>query len=315
MAISRSKLQTLFPILIGSGLTALLFLGIAYFREGGPRDTNSNDRARILQLITQMRLDIAAGSEAETSAVVAQADQAAAGFAEQARAATASVERARGELAPLISRSGTGNEKALFAQFSKAIAEFQQVQAMLLDLAVKNTNVKAYGLAFGPATEALHNLDDALNRLIAANEGTPNAVAVSTAAIKVQIGALRIQTLLAPHIAEADDRKMDQLEATMSAEDQAVRDTLDRLVRMDQAKDTTLMDAARTAYADFTAIRKTILALSRENTNVRSLAIALDQKRKVAASCQEPLDALQQAVQQSLIRTKIVNPRAILGPQ
>ena len=185
-------------------------------------------------------------------------------------------------------------KRTLFARFSQAFAEFQQVQALLLDLAVKNTNVKAYGLAFGPATEALHHLDDALNRLIAANEGTPDAVAVSTAAIRVQIGALRIQTLLAPHIAEADDKKMDQLEATMSAEDKEVRDNLDRLARMDQAKDTTLMDAARTAYANFTAIRKNILALSRENTNVRSLAISLDQKRKVAASCQEPLDALQQ---------------------
>ena len=91
MAIDRSKLQTLFPILIGAGLMALLFLGIAYFREGGPRDSNSNDRARILQLITQMRLDIASASEAETSAVVAQADQAAADFAEQARVATASI--------------------------------------------------------------------------------------------------------------------------------------------------------------------------------------------------------------------------------
>ena len=108
---------------------------------------------------------------------------------------------------------------------------------------------------------------------------------------------------------------MDQLEATVFAEDKEVRDIPDRLTRMDQAEDTTPMDAARTACADFTAIRKTILALSRQNSNIRSLAIALDQKRKAAASCQEPLDALQQTVQQSLIKTKIVNPRAILSPQ
>ena len=236
MTMSRSKLQSLLPILIGSGLTALFFLGIAYFREGGPRDSNSNDRAGILQLITQIRINIASASEAETSAVVAQADQASAGFAEQARAATASAERARSALAPLISRSGTDNERDLFARFSQAFTEFQQVQATLLDLAVKNTNVKAYGLAFGPAAEALHHLDDALDRLVGAHEGTPDAVAVSTTAGRVQIGALRIQILLAPHIAEADDKKMDQLEATMSAEDKVVRDNLDRLARMDQAR-------------------------------------------------------------------------------
>jgi hypothetical protein len=315
MNISRSKLQTVLPILIGAGLAVLLFLGIAYFREGGPRDTNSNDRAEMLQLITQMRINMASASEAETSAVVAPSDQASAGFAEQARAATASVERARSELAPLISRSSTNNEKDFFAKFSQAFSEFQQVQATLLDLAVKNTNVKAYALAFGPATEALRKLDDALNRLMAANEGTPDAVAVSTAAIRVQIGALRIQTLLSPHIAEAEDKKMDQLEAAMSAEDKTVRDNLDRLAQMDQAKNRTLVDAAKSAYEDFAAIRKNILALSRENTNVRSLAISLDQKRKVTALCQESLDALQQVVQQSLIKPKIVNPRAILGPQ
>ena len=315
MTLGRSKLQSLLPILIGSALTVLFFLGIAYFREGGPRDSNSNDRAGILQLITQMRIVIASASEAETSAVVAQADQASAGFAEQARAATASAERARSALAPLISRSGTDNEKDLFARFSQAFTEFQQVQAMLLDLAVKNTNVKAYGLAFGPAAEALHHLDDALNRLVGANEGSPDAVAVATTAGRVQIAALRIQTLLAPHIAEADDKKMDQLEAAMSAQDKEVRDGLDRLAQMEQAGDRALVDAAKAAYADFTLIRKNILALSRENTNVRSLAISLDRKQKVAALCQAPLDALQQVVQQSLIKPKIVNPRAILGPQ
>ena len=315
MAISSSKLQSALPILIGAGLAALFFLGITYFREGGPRDAHSTDRAEILRLITQMRVEMASASEAETSVVVAQADQASADFAEQARAATASVERAGSELAPLISRSGTDNEKDLFSKFSQAFAEFQQVQAMLLDLAVKNTNVKAYGLAFGPATDALHKLDDALNRLMAAHEGTPGAIAVSTAAVRVQIGALRIQTLLAPHIAEAEDKKMDQLEGTMSAQDKGVRDNLDRLAQMDEAKDRTLVDAAKSAYTNFSAIRKTILALSRENSNVRSLAIALDQKRKVAALCQDPLDALQQIVQQSLIKPRVPNPRAILGPQ
>ena len=315
MRIGRASLQPLLPILIGAGLTTLFFLAVTYFREGGPRDINSNDRARILQLITQMRINIVSASEAETSAVVAQTDQAATNFAEQARAATASVERARGEVAPLISRSGAGNEKDLFARFSQAFIEFQQVQTALLDLAVKNTNVKAYGLAFGPATEALHNLDDALNRVIDASEGTADAVAVSKAAFRVQIGALRIQTLLAPHIAEAEDKKMDELEAVMSVEDKEVRDNLDRLAQLDRSHDQAFVDAAKAAYADFTSIRKNILALSRENTNVRSLAISLDQKRKVTALCQDPLDALQQIAQQALVKQKIENPRAILGPQ
>jgi hypothetical protein len=49
-------------------------------------------------------------------------------------------------------------------------------------------------------------------------------------------------------------------------------------------------------YARFSELRTQILALSRENTNVRSLAISLDQKRKAMWMCQDALHALQQEI-------------------
>jgi hypothetical protein len=39
-----------------------------------------------------------------------------------------------------------------------------------------------------------------------------------------------------------------------------------------------------------------IIALSRRNTNVRSLALSLDQKRTITVSCEERLHALQLAL-------------------
>ena len=39
-----------------------------------------------------------------------------------------------------------------------------------------------------------------------------------------------------------------------------------------------------------------IIALSRRNTNVRSLALSLDQKRKLTGPCEETLHALQAAL-------------------
>ena len=39
-----------------------------------------------------------------------------------------------------------------------------------------------------------------------------------------------------------------------------------------------------------------IIALSRRNTNVRSLALSLDQKRALTATCEESLRALQDAL-------------------
>jgi hypothetical protein len=53
---------------------------------------------------------------------------------------------------------------------------------------------------------------------------------------------------------------------------------------------------ASASYARFSKVRTQILALSRENTNVRSVAISLGQKRKVMLLCQSALDALHQAI-------------------
>jgi len=49
-------------------------------------------------------------------------------------------------------------------------------------------------------------------------------------------------------------------------------------------------------YARFTKIKTQTLDLSRENTNVRSLSISLNQKRKAMLLCQEALSALKQAI-------------------
>ena len=272
-------------------------------------------KAKRLDLVARMRLTLASASEAEKSAVLAVTDQDSQVYADQARAATAEIGLERKELEKLLAAGGTQSEKDLLVKFSKVFTDLQHIDNDLLDLAVKNTNIKAYSLAFGPAADALKEMDTALSRLLAKSAGSPEAGNVALLAFGAQTAALRIQTLLVPHIAEESDKKMDELEAVMTKEDQQVRKDLDGLGSLQKLRDDPDLKAAISDYAKFSEIRGHILVLSRENTNVRSLAISLGQKRKVLFQCQDVLSALQQTIQKEPIAgvnyESASNPRSL----
>ncbi len=77
------------------------------------------------------------------------------------------MERGRKELEELLETGGTRAEQDLLVQFSQGFAEFQRIDKDLLDLAVRNTNLKAFSLAFGPAADVLNEMDAALSRIVA----------------------------------------------------------------------------------------------------------------------------------------------------
>jgi hypothetical protein len=249
-----------------------------------------------VDVVARMEAGLASASEAEKSAVLATGDQDSQRFADQARAASAEVERLRQALGALLARGGTDRERELLAQFSEAFAALQRVDDEVLALAVKNTNLKAYALLFGPAAEALAELDGALARVVARRADAPDGKRTVQLASAVRIGALRIQTLLAPHVAEESDAGMDRLEAAMRVEERRVRASLDGLVAQPALAGDADVAAAAAAFARYGEVEGRILALSRENTNVRSLALSVGQKRKALALCLEPLGALKQAL-------------------
>jgi len=255
-------------------------------------------QARQLELVERMRLALASASEAEKSAVMAITDQDSKTFADQARAATANVREERKSLDELLETGGSRREQDLLAQFSKDFADCERIDGDLLGLAVQNTNLKAYSLAFGPAAEALKQMDVALSRLVAdsPNSTSPDDQKVILLAFGARIAALSIQTLLPPHIAEESDQKMDELESLMDKEDREVRKDLAGLAEIQRLSGNPDLETASSRYARFTEIKAQILKLSRANTNVRSLAISLHQKRKIMLVCQDDLAALQQAI-------------------
>jgi hypothetical protein len=276
-------------------LGALVLLGLRFSSREDAAARAAFQAARSA-LVSQTRLALASASEAEKSAVLAVTDEDSQRYADQARVATAQAESARKELLELLTRGGTARERELVGQFSQQFADFQRIDSELLALAVKNTNVKAYALAFGPAAQSIDEMSAALSRVVAKSAAWSDSRNVAVLAFGAQTAALRIQVLLSPHIAEESDKKMDELEAKMGEDARRAEDNLDALTALAKLHGDPELVRAVSAYSRFKAARMEVLALSRENTNVRSLGISLTQKRRAMSMCEESLSALEQAI-------------------
>ncbi|HSX81610.1 MAG TPA: MCP four helix bundle domain-containing protein [Candidatus Saccharimonadia bacterium] len=252
-----------------------------------------------IHIIQTMSRDLLASAEAEKSAVMADTDEASQTFAEQSSQAAQHVEKARRELEPLL--GGNRQEAHLFREFSRCWDKLQEIDREVLALAVQNTNLKALRLSFVPAAEAMRRMEEALNQLIDVVSSSPDAVGITRLAAKAVMGALNIYTLQAPHIAEITATRMDEMEAVMHSLDVQVTDALQSLQARVDEPGKPFLEAAWASYKDFQNINAAIVDLSRQNSNIRSYALSLGQKRKTTAQCQDGLAALQETVQQSMM--------------
>jgi len=307
----RQGLTDLLWIAVGTLLLVVVtLLALHFYRQGGLA-TQETLRARQLGLVVGMRAELASATEAEKSAVMAVTDQESQVFADQARAAAVRVVQRRDELTALLAPEGSREERELLAEFSRAFAECQRIDHKLLDLAVRNTNLKAAALAYGPAAAALASMDSALARIMteSANASVPTAKQALLLAARVNGAARRIQALLPSHIAEESDPQMAAFEAAMARDDQTVRADLKALAAL-LGQGSSELQAARSDYARFSDLRRQILALSRENTNVKSLTLSLNGKRRTVQVCQEALAALEKAILAEPPATRpLVKPR------
>ena len=296
---------------MGAGAAVMLVLVLLVFhyqRERSPA-RQIELKARKADMVGRMRYALAAASEAEKSAVLAVTDQDSQTFADQARAATAEVESLRQSLGESFAASASQKEKDLLATFSRGFANLLRIDRDLLALTGKNTNIKAFALAFGPAAQAAQETDSALSRFLAKHAISAQKTLLLAAG--AQAALLRIETRLPPHIAELSDPRMDEMEALMDKDDRQVRAGLDGLAAQPDLRADSDVASARAGYARFSELRAQILALSRQNTNVRSLAMSLDQKRKAMFTCQDALHALQQQIAGEPIPEAPSNPRRL----
>jgi len=250
------------------------------------------ERLREIRLITAMESSLYAAAEAEKLAVMADTDEASVDFADKAMAIAGSIEKDRAELAALVIKGKLDKEAALLADFDTCWAEYRKLDKEILDLAVKNTNLKAARLSQGQARELVTSLAGCLTQAVPATDNPPLAAQVRELADKALIAVQQVQILHAPHIDESGSARMDDLEAQMQARLGEARDALTKASGLLDEKGKASLGACAALLDDYARITAEIVTLSRQNTNLDSLRLSLSRKRTATASCSEILAAL-----------------------
>ena len=246
-------------------------------------------------LAAALRIDLHRSAEAAQSAVMADDDESAAAAVHEAEEATAAIERNLEALGPILAGLRFADEERLLQEFSQCLAKSREVDGTLLVLAVGNTNVKAQRLAFGPAREAADAFRDRLADALRSARGR-DATRAELLAARAELGVREIEVLEASHIPEPEDAAMTRLEGQMADAEAAARRSLTELAALLGAAASEPLGAARAELKRFAELQKQIVSLSRENSDVQSLAIALGNKRRLTAACDAGLAALQESL-------------------
>jgi hypothetical protein len=277
-----------------AGLVAALIAACGAASCVAPADATLQRVVDANKLAGDLHVQFTKAGDAANRAVMADTDETSIAFAREAEQATQAVEQGSAALKPLLTSLRYSNELRLLDEFDMRFMEYRALDRDVLGLAVENTNLKAQRLSFGPASEAADAFKTSLDAVSAA---TPTETWRVRALAATAIAAVReIQALQAPHIAEPDDAAMMSIEGRMTAAAGVARDQLKMLAGLAAPASRTRLAAASASLERFVDLNTQVIALSRRNTNVRSLALSLGQKRMLAAACEDTLRALQDAL-------------------
>ncbi len=249
-----------------------------------------------LDILSRMQINLLRSVEAEKNSVMADTDEESKTFADQSLKAADLVAQGRQEVGRLMEKDHSSQELKLLQEFDGCWVEFRKTDRELLDFAVKNTNLKAARLSFGPAGEAVNHFEKALNHLISTQPDSQEDARIPKLACRALTAGLKIHYLQAPHIAAADDRRMDTIEATIQQHAQEITESLKTLKALVPPEKQGTYQEARTAFNELMKVTAQVIDLSRQNTNIKSFELSLGRKRKISAQCSEILASLQEAV-------------------
>jgi hypothetical protein len=243
-------------------------------------------------LASELRVAFLKSNEAANRAVLSVTDEDSSAAAREATQAADAAKQALSTLDPLLHSLGYQAEIDSLGRFRKGFEEYLQIEAEVLPLAVENTNLKAQRLSAGAAEAAADQLMAALGG--AAGPSSPPDIALEVAGIRADV--LEMQLVQARHITEADEATMTRMEQRVGVLAADARARLARLGVLLQGRSDQQLGAAASALDRFLAVDQEIVALSRRNTNVRSLALTLGRQRLVAAACEEELRTIEESL-------------------
>jgi hypothetical protein len=280
------------PLWAAMGLLAILLLVLMYHRSTSLELQNApRVMAQKLETLSTLRINFLKSIEAEKLAVMAETDEASIAFADESKRAADAVEADLKELSRLIGMHPAAGESKLLQEFEAAWEQVRKIDQVILDLAVQNTNLKAFRLSFGKGREAVERFEDALTAL---TQDVTDARLIREASDALT-AELKILTLHAPHIVSPNDEEMGQIERVIHEKEEVVQRSLATLAHLAPADKQPYVSAAVTVDREFTAVTATVLKWSRENTNVNSLNLSLDRKQKATALCEAALNQLHEA--------------------
>jgi hypothetical protein len=248
------------------------------------------------RLSADLLVQFTKAADAGNRAVMADTDEGSVAFVREAELAQLAIQRDADALKPILLGLGYAEESTRLDEFGRRFAEYRALDRTILGLAVENTNLKAQRLSFGSAQEAADSFRDSVDAVVP-SDAAKNTWRVKALAAAAVAAVREIQVLQAAHIAAADDATMSRMEKRAATLEAEARTALEALAALVQPASRPRLSAATSALARFMDINAQITALSRRNSNVRSLALSLNEKGKLAGACEDSLHALRQALE------------------
>ena len=268
----------------------VVFLGLASGCQGG--HNFFTQLAESHRLAAELRIQFNQAADASNRAVMADTDETSTAFARDAEKALQIIDTDVEKLVPLLHSLSFSKEIQVLEDFGKHFAQYRELDRTILTLAVENTNLKAQDLAFGPAREAADKFRNSFGP-VALRVPPKDRCRVEGLIAKSILAVSEIQILYGPHIAEPNDAAMTTLEQEMAHLDANARSAVASLTAMVPRDVRPALSIALSALDRFKDLSRQIVALSRRNTNVRSLKLSLQTKPPLSAACNESLRALQ----------------------